>query len=125
MQINRYRLKDDFKAWEHVPFPLRTGGAHICKESVYYMSQELVADIYLYVCFPADNKDWNDFDYVEVLDENFAQPYTPFYNYLENGGEYFDFLKTVIMAYNAAMDSLEFLERIDDIKEGTDNNEQD
>lgn len=114
MKINRYRLKNDFKAWEHCPIPIRTGGSYICPGSVYYMGQELTGDIWLYICFPAKNEDWNDFDYVEVLDDAFCQPYIPFYNYLVNGGECFEFLKVVIMAYNAAMDSLDFLERIEE-----------
>ena len=65
------------------------------------------------IAFPEDISKWNDFDYVLVLDEDFGQPYTPFYNHYEDEDDsnYFEFLRNVVEAYNAKMDSLSFLER--------------
>lgn len=58
---------------------------------------------------------WDDFENVLVLDEDFGQPYTPFYgdNYKKDVSN-FPFLEWVISEYNALFDSIPIFERIDE-----------
>ena len=59
--------------------------------------------------------EWNDFDYILVLDEDYGQPYGPFYHFMSGEiKEPWDGLKEVIEAYNEFMSSLIFLEEIND-----------
>lgn len=55
--------------------------------------------------------EWNDFDGIEVIDEDFGQPYQPFYDYREKHGKHliagqFQFLEKVYQVYEKEMDSL-------------------
>ena len=54
--------------------------------------------------------EWDDFNYVLVLDDDFGQPYTPFYgkNYKKDVQD-FPYLEFVIEKYNEFMDGFEFL----------------
>ena len=63
----------------------------------------------------SDLESWNDFDNVLVLDEDFCQPYTPFYgdNYKKEVSD-FPFLEWVISEYNALFDSLPVFEKAPD-----------
>lgn len=70
------------------------------------------------VAFKPDVQDWNDFDNILVLDEDWCQPYTPFYdNY---GKEVSDSptLEYLIDEYNRFLGSLEFLEEVEEDNNG-------
>ena len=62
------------------------------------------------IAFPDDLSEWNDFDFVLVLDEEFGQPYTPFYG----AKKHFEFLDRVIKRYNAIMTSMTLFEECED-----------
>lgn len=120
MKISRFRLKpgaevDTSKMSEYANF------IHV--DATRSFHQYLADDICLYVGFPEDLSKWDDFDYVLVLDDDFGQPYTPFYSFLsrqeyakETGAEFdeepFPFLKKVIDRYNLEMEKLPYLEKI-------------
>ena len=73
-------------------------------------------EISIVIAFDSSNlESWNDFDNVLVLDEDFCQPYTPFYgdNYKKEVSE-FPFLEWVISEYNALFDSLPVFEKAPD-----------
>ena len=93
MKISRFKLRPDVtpdlsKMSEYANF--------INVDAVRSFHQYLADDICLYVAFPEDLSKWDDFDYVLILDDNFGQPYTPFYSFLsrqeyaEFNGEEFD-----------------------------------
>ena len=111
--IHRYKLKDGAtiekitKEFRKRHIPLKSGGTYINKNAAYCTFKNLADDISVNIAFPEDLSEWDDFEYVLVLDENFGQPYTPFYE----SKEPFMFLLNVIGRYNKFMDSLSFLER--------------
>lgn len=110
--INKYKLKDGItmgeiiKELEERKIPHCEGGGYIHKNAYYSFWIALVHDIEVCVALPEDLSEWNDEDYVLVLDDSFGQPYTPFY-----GNKAFPFVLNVIGLYNKFMDSLNFLER--------------
>lgn len=61
-----------------------------------------------------DNENWNDFDNVIILDEEFDQPYTPFYHHFGEEVDEFPVLENLIEQYNEYMKSLPFLEEAKD-----------
>lgn len=67
--------------------------------------------------FTDDINYWNDYDNVIVLDEDFLQPYIPFYTNFENDITDFPCLEKTIETYNKYMNSLDFLEEITNEKE--------
>lgn len=81
-----------------------------------YFDDEIIytlQSITLNIVFPEDLSKWNDFDYVLVLDDEFGQPYVPFYDYMSGRiKETFPFLEAVIISYNEIMSSLPYLEEI-------------
>lgn len=119
--INRYKMKPgwDFeKIKSFVSDKLKqtviNGGKWISEDSCHFFSHWLVGEIELYVGLPEDLSTWDDYKHILVLDEDFGQPYTPFYGLLENPKEKsFKFLRQVVSKYNKFMDSLEFLEEHD------------
>ena len=76
-------------------------------------------EISIYIGFPDDLSKWNDYDYVIVLDEDFCQPYTPFYVKLKDQKwEGFKFLNEFIEKYNEIMSAFDFLEEATDEIDG-------
>ena len=70
-------------------------------------------DFTIYIGFPDFEKslaEWDDFSFVLVLDDEFGQPYAPFYgkNYKQDI-QNFPCLEFVIEKYNEFMDSFDFL----------------
>lgn len=59
---------------------------------------------------------WHDEDfdlkYFIVFDEEFGQPYVPFYRVLEGNETDSDYVATVVSNYNKALDACPWLERI-------------
>lgn len=113
ISINRYRLKPGTTLDNVKQERFKDGGSWINENSVLYKSITLIEDsVVLDIGFHTV-EDWNDFDYVLVLDDNFLQPYTPFYG--DNYGKTisnFEYLQRVIQKYNDEMDKLSFLERV-------------
>ena len=71
----------------------------------YYYNENLIDDIELHIEIsinPDETFNFDDFDNVLILDENFCQPYFPFYENKKG----FPFLNKVIIEYNKAMDEL-------------------
>lgn len=110
--INKYRIKegttidDVLKELKARNIPNAEGGCWVNKNSYHVFWKVLDGSIEVEIALPKELSEWNDFDYVLVMDDDFAQPYTPFY-----GKETFPFLLNVIGRYNKFMDSLDFLER--------------
>ena len=113
LKINRYRIKPDISL-EDIMNEIHNrklsnaeGGSYNNKNSYHCFWKQLKDDITVEIAIPKDVSQWDDFDYVLVLDESFGQPYTPFYESTQD----FMFLIKVKEAYNKFMDSLDFLER--------------
>lgn len=115
LQINRYKLKDPNTAESEImKYNIRNGGGFISQDTTVFLFAPLYKEITLNIGFPRDLSVWNDLDHIIVLDEDFGQPYTPFYKYL-NGEEVNNtspFLQRVIIAYNETMNKYSFLEKI-------------
>ena len=73
------------------------------------------------ICFLPDLDVWDDFNNILVLDEEFGQPYTPFYseNYKKDI-KYFPVLEYCIRQYNDFLDSFDFLEEVKEEDNGSD-----
>ena len=117
-EIRRFRLKENITADDiRKAVGLREGGSWIQEDCKQFLCVNLVDSMELNIGFPDDLSQWNDWDHILVLDDDFCQPYTPFYTYWndvkENGRAtrtYPDFLRNVIDRYNEEMGKLEFLE---------------
>ena len=89
---------------------------NINKDSVCGFWELLCHDITVNIAFPEDLSQWNDFDYILVLDEDFGQPYTPFYRYMFGEiQEPWQGLIDVINAYNELMSSFVWLEEVNEV----------
>lgn len=123
MQINRYKLKPNLTKEQLIKYGFHEGGSWINQDAVLCLCKCFIAKIKkckfefsIDIAFTEDINIWNDFDNVIVLDEDFCQLYTPFYNYLNQ--EYKkhrdipEILPLIIKQYNEYMDSLDFLEKI-------------
>ena len=118
MRINKYKLKKNTTLADDVSFGARDGGGWIKKGSKYFLSKkfyykETDLSVSINITFEDKLSEWNDFDNVLVLDEDFGQPYTPFYgdNYkrdVQNSPS----LVFCIEKYNEYMDSIPFFEKI-------------
>lgn len=116
-KIKRYTIKPDTTKETIISCGGKEGGTWINKESKFFISKcfeykEIGFEFSIQLAFKDDVLDWNDFDNVLVLDEDFCQPYTPFYD--DNYGKEATFppLKYCIEQYNQFMDSLPFLTEI-------------
>lgn len=117
MKIKRFKMKPDADIsvfpWGRISGIIHGPVKYVNENSVCGFWENLHHDIVVIVAFPKDLSEWNDFDYILVLDDVFAQPYGPFYHFLEGKiQEPWDGLKKVIEAYNEFMSSLIFLEEI-------------
>lgn len=114
LKINRYKLKDGITEKDLSKYNLRNGGKYIMADATTFLSEKLIKDITLDLCFPKNLSKWNDFDYILVLDEEFGQPYTPFYKFIdgETPNNVSPFLRRVVANYNRVMDSFDFLEKL-------------
>lgn len=118
MKIKRYKLKDNVTKEDLIALRFREGGSWIKKDVELFLCRCFECGKYdfeysINIGFSSDINDWNDFDNVLVLDEDFCQPYTPFYG--DNYGEditNFPVLEMVISNYNKFMDSLNIFEEI-------------
>ena len=120
MRIKRYRLKDGITREQLIENGCKEGGSWICRDkkitlfinkTFYLKKSDFEFDIA--VGFTDDITDWDDFNNVTIIDEDFGQPYTPFYG--DNWGAEitkFPALEYCIEKYNEFMSSLPFLEEV-------------
>ena len=122
MRINRYKLKesitpDDIRtAAEAAGWRYMTGGTWICDGVTYYIHNSVDAidgGIEIEIGFPKDIRSWNDDDFVFVLDDEFCQPFTPFYKKLADDSLSYPFLDSFVKEYNKLMDGIRIFERRD------------
>lgn len=139
MKANTYRLKHGTTMQDILSLPgvskgsasyVREGADAYLNKSIYKTMRVTMHDddasstwtekreyeISIIISFDSsDLESWNDFDNVLVLDEDFCQPYTPFYgdNYKKEVSD-FPFLEWVISEYNALFDSLPVFEKAPD-----------
>ena len=118
MKIKRFKLKDNVTRDDLIALGFRNGGSWIKKDAELFLSRcfeykETEFEYSISIAFNSDINDWNDFDNVLVLDEDFCQPYTPFYEY-NYGKDITDFptLENIIFKYNEFMSSLGIFEEI-------------
>lgn len=124
MKIKRYKLKDGVTKEELISLGAKEGGSWIGKSIKLFIGkfccfkdkkQRINFEFSIDIGFKDNISDWNDFDNVIILDEDFLQPYTPFYG--KNFGKEvknFPVLEECIRLYNEYMDSLSFLEEVGD-----------
>ena len=118
MKAKSYKLKYIPSKEQLIKLGARPGGTWINQDSDLYISiarefPDSCGDFIICIGFPDFEKglvEWDDFNFVLVLDDDFGQPYTPFYgkNYkkdIQNS----PCLECVIEAYNNFMDSFDFL----------------
>jgi len=115
MKIKRFKMKPDADIslfpWGRIPRITYGKVSYVNENSVCGFWEPLDHEISVNIAFPEDLSEWNDFDYILVMDEDFGQPYGPFYDFM--GGEIkepWEALKEVIEGYNDFMLSLTFLE---------------
>jgi len=112
VSMNRYKIKSKTTIGDVVRENFREGGSWINKDCKLFKTICLLDSIELNIGFNTV-EDWDDFEYVEVLDDDFCQPYTPFYG--DNYGKEicnFKFLQKVVKRYNEEMDKIKFIEKI-------------
>lgn len=102
------------------------GGAWIHAEAFMFATRcfdlpKTNCELSVSICFLPDLDVWDDFNNILVLDEEFGQPYTPFYseNYKKDI-KYFPVLEYCIRQYNDFLDSFDFLEEIKEEDNGSD-----
>lgn len=118
MKIKRFKLKDDVTKEDLLAVGCKDGGTWIRKDAKLFLSRcfyykETDFEFAIDIAFGPDIHDWNDFDNILVMDEDFGQPYTPFYG--DNYGkdiEGFPTLEYAILKYNEFMSGLDILEEI-------------
>lgn len=118
MKAKSYKLKYIPTKEQLIKLGARTGGIWINQDSDLYISitREFpgsCGDFTIYIGFPDFEEglaEWDDFSFVLVLDDDFGQPYAPFYgkNYKKDIQD-FPCLECVTEAYNNFMDSFDFL----------------
>ena len=115
MKAKSYKLKYTPTEEQLIEAGARCGGSWIDENSALFISKSFELPEYDFefsidICFKDDISDWNDFDNVLVLDEDFGQPYTSFYrdNYKKEISN-FPCLEYCIEKYNEFMDSFDFL----------------
>lgn len=114
MKAKSYKMKYTPTEEELIKNGFRDGGSWILKDAVKFKSRIFMwkdCEFSIEIAFKQDKSDFDDFENVLVMDEDFGQPYTPFYgdNYKKNITN-FPALEFVIEKYNDFMDSFDFLE---------------
>ena len=118
MKIKRFKLKDGITKEKLVSLGFKDGGSWIKEDSELYLCEyfedrKIDFEYSINISFSLNINDWDDYDNVLVLDEDFLQPYTPFY--YDNYGKditNFPVLESVIAKYNEFMSGLGIFEEI-------------
>lgn len=119
MKIKRFKLKENIAKEKLISLGFKSGGSWIKKDSELFLSKcfyynKTHFEYSISIAFGSDINDWNDFDNVLILDEDFCQPYTPFYG--DNYGKDIDgfpTLENVIAKYNEFMSGLGIFEELE------------
>ena len=109
MKINRYKLKDGITIdnLKKIGFSEYDNEGNVLKQN-FHLIDEIEVDIII----PTDLVKFDDFKNIDILDMDFCQPYTPFYEYWNKEVTGFKFLEKVIKRYNEVMDSIGVFEKI-------------
>ena len=114
MRIKRFKLRDNINIADIKAFGGSGGGKFVNKDAewcihkcFYYKPTDF--EFSITIVFKLDLKDWNDFDCILVLDEAFAQSYTPFYDYFDKEIDGFKVLQHCVKTYNDYLSKLPFL----------------
>lgn len=118
MKVKRFKLKDNVTRDDLFSLGFKPGGSWVKEDAELFLNKcfyHKKTDFEYSICiaFGPNINDWNDFDNVLILDEDFCQPYTPFYG--NNDGkdiEDFPTLENVISKYNDFMNGLGIFEEI-------------
>jgi hypothetical protein len=120
VKINRFKIKNNITKNDLIALGFKKGGSWIKKDAELFLSRcfyykETDFEYSIGIAFGSNINEWNDFDNVLILDEDFCQPYTPFYgdNY---GKDITDFptLENVILSYNEFMKKLNVFDEVKD-----------
>lgn len=120
MKIKRFKLRDSVTKKELIALGFKSGGTWIVKNAELFKCKifeyrSIDFEYSINIAFSNNVSEWNDFDNVLILDEEFLQPYTPFYG--NNFGKEitnFPALEHVIQNYNKFMSELGIFEEIKD-----------
>ena len=116
-QIQRFKLKPNITDDDLTKLGFKISPSneyyYYCR---YFTNKKLNFEISITIKIPKDMEPWDDVTNVDVLDEDFLQPYTPFYAELkrQSKNEYqpsFHALNWAIDTYNKYMSSLDILEK--------------
>lgn len=123
MRVKRFELiagitPDEIKeAAKNSHCRIGEGGSWITDDAAFFISHGFGRgddEVSVEIAFPEDLSNWNDADYVLVLDEDFCQPYIPFYDTMEDEDVSFPFLDEIVSAYNELMEDLDIFQEVSD-----------
>lgn len=112
-KMKRFKVKDGVTKEDLIALGFREGGTWIKQDAKLFVSKMLNNNISINIAFGDNIADWDDFINIDVLDEDWGQPYTPFYG--DNYGKEisnFPYLENVIEKYNKVMSELGIFEEI-------------
>lgn len=118
MKIKRFKLSDDVTREKLIELGAREGGTWVKDDAELFLSKDVYYkpfdfEFSIDIAFTSNIHNWNDFDNVLVIDDDFGQPYTPFYH--DNYGKDitgFPALELVIKTYNEYLSSLGIFEEV-------------
>lgn len=106
-RTNSYKLKNNVTKEYLLDLGFKEGSWQSEYKNIHCVSKniQLIESIELHITIRTNPMSFNDFEDVLVLDEDFCQPYAPFYgkNYKKLNDDY-GYLQKVISRYNQAMD---------------------
>lgn len=120
MKIKRYKMKPGWRAdmivgsskcaWHYGGIYTNSSAYfHLIK---FFYKKDIDFNFTIEIEFKENTEDWNDLENILVIDDDFCQPYTPFYNNFEIDVINFSALEFVIEQYNKLLDSFPFLEEV-------------
>lgn len=120
MKAKRFKLKDGYTKDDILVLsncPHTDGSDFITKGADFHIwrsfeNKELSFYFSILIAFKKKLSDWNDLDCILILDDNWCQPYTPFYRRFGEDVIGFPALEYVIEEYNHLLSNLEFLEEL-------------
>ena len=111
MKIKRFKLKENVTEDDLIQLRFQQGGSFVNENAKWLKFKTLDNFVSVNLTFPEYLQDWNDFVYVLLLDEDFGQPYSPFYNYfLVDAKEGPPALNNIVYQYNKFMEELGLFE---------------
>lgn len=113
MKAKSYKLKYVPTVQQLRDAGFRPGGSWMHENAFMFAERRFAYELSVSICFFPDLGVWDDFYNILVLDEEFGQPYTPFYseNYKKDI-KGFPVLEYCIRQYNDFLDSFDFLEQV-------------